>query len=192
MVHRNYHNGLKTTLLLGGMWALLVCIGALVAQGTGRAIWIVVFAGIGLAQTAYSYWNSASIALRSMNAYPVSELEQPELYAIVRELSERAGQPMPLIWVAPTMTPNAFATGRNPGNAAVCCTEGILEILNERELRGVLGHELMHVYNRDILTSSVAAAMAGVITSVAQFLMFSARETGETSVGEWASSASSR
>ena len=163
MVHRNYHNGLKTTLLLGGMWALLVCIGALVAQGTGRAIWIVVFAGIGLAQTAYSYWNSASIALRSMNAYPVSELEQPELYAIVRELSERAGQPMPLIWVAPTMTPNAFATGRNPGNAAVCCTEGILEILNERELRGVLGHELMHVYNRDILTSSVAAAMAGVI-----------------------------
>ena len=93
MVHRNYHNGLKTTLLLGGMWALLVCIGALVAQGTGRAIWIVVFAGIGLAQTAYSYWNSASIALRSMNAYPVSELEQPELYAIVRELSERAGQP---------------------------------------------------------------------------------------------------
>ena len=172
MVHRNYHNGLKTTLLLGGMWALLVCIGALVAQGTGRAIWIVVFAGIGLAQTAYSYWNSASIALRSMNAYPVSELEQPELYAIVRELSERAGQPMPLIWVAPTMTPNAFATGRNPGNAAVCCTEGILEILNERELRGVLGHELMHVYNRDILTSSVAAAMAGVITSVAQFLMF--------------------
>ena len=167
MVHRNYHNGLKTTLLLGGMWSLLVCIGALVAQGTGRAIWIVVFAGVGLAQTAYSYWNSASIALRSMNAYPVSELERPELYAIVR-----ARAPMPLIWVAPTMTPNAFATGRNPGNAAVCCTEGILEILNERELRGVLGHELMHVYNRDILTSSVAAAMGGVITSVAQFLMF--------------------
>lgn len=172
MVHRNYYNGLKTTLLLGGMWALLVCIGALVAQSTGRAIWILVFAGIGLAQTAFSYWNSASIALRSMNAYPVSEFERPELYAIVRELSQRAGQPMPLIWVAPTMTPNAFATGRNPNNAAVCCTEGILEILNERELRGVLGHELMHVYNRDILTSSVAAAMGGVVTSVAQFLMF--------------------
>ena len=172
MVHRNYHNGLKTTLLLGGMWALLVCIGALVARGTGQAIWILLFAGIGLAQTAYSYWNSASLALRSMNAYPVSELERPELYAIVRELAERAGQPMPLIWVAPTMTPNAFATGRDPNHAAVCCTEGILAILNERELRGVLGHELMHVYNRDILTSSVAAAMGGLITSVAQFLMF--------------------
>ena len=172
MVHRNYHNGLKTTLLLGGMWALLVCIGALVARGTGQAMWILLFAGIGLAQTAYSYWNSASLALRSMNAYPVSELERPELYAIVRELAERAGQPMPLIWVAPTMTPNAFATGRDPNHAAVCCTEGILAILNERELRGVLGHELMHVYNRDILTSSVAAAMGGLITSVAQFLMF--------------------
>lgn len=172
MAQRNYHNGLKTTLLLGGMWALLVCIGALVSRGTGQAFWILLFAGIGLAQTAYAYWNSASLALRSMNAYPVSELERSELYAIVRELSERAGQPMPLIWVAPTMTPNAFATGRDPEHAAVCCTEGILAILNERELRGVLGHELMHVYNRDILTSSVAAAMGGVITSVAQFLMF--------------------
>ena len=113
MAQRNYHNGLKTTLLLGGMWALLVCIGALVSRGTGQAFWILLFAGIGLAQTAYAYWNSASLALRSMNAYPVSELERPELYAIVRELSERAGQPMPLIWVAPTMTPNAFATGRD-------------------------------------------------------------------------------
>ena len=172
MVHRNYHNGLKTTLLLGGMWALLLAIGALIASSTGRVVWIVVFAGIGLLQTAYSYWNSATIALRSMGAYQVSESEQPVLYAIVRELSDRAQQPMPTIWVAPTLTPNAFATGRNPNNAAVCCTEGILAILNERELRGVLGHELMHVYNRDILTTSVAAAMGGVITTVAQGLLF--------------------
>ena len=172
MVHRNYHNGLKTTLLLGSMWALLLAIGALIASGTGRVVWIFVFAAIGLAQTAFSYWNSATIALRSMGAYRVTEAQYPQLYAIVRELSARAQQPMPTIWVAPTLTPNAFATGRNPNNAAVCCTEGILAILNERELRGVLGHELMHVYNRDILTTSVAAAMGGVITTIAQTLLF--------------------
>ena len=145
MVHRNYHNGLKTTLLLGGMWALLLAIGALIASGTGRAVWLFAFAALGLAQTAYSYWNSATIALRSMGAYRVTEAQYPQLYAIVRELAARAQQPMPSIWVAPSLTPNAFATGRNPNNAAVCCTEGILAILNERELRGVLGHELMHV-----------------------------------------------
>ncbi len=172
MTHRSYHNGLKTAALLGGMWALLLAIGWLIANGTGRSIWIWIFAAIGLFQTAYSYWNSASMALRSMNAYPVPEAERPDLYRIVRELASRADQPMPSIWIAPTQTPNAFATGRDPEHAAVCCTEGILAILGERELRGVLGHELMHVYNRDILTSSVAAAMAGLITSVAQFLMF--------------------
>ncbi|WP_022868518.1 zinc metalloprotease HtpX [Schaalia vaccimaxillae] len=182
MTHRNYHNGLKTAVLLGGMWVLLLAIGALIAGGTGRSYWIWIFAGIGLIQTAYSYWNSTKIALRSMNAYQVTEQERPDLYAMVRELAERANQPMPTIWISPTQTPNAFATGRNPQNAAVCFTEGILAILGERELRAVLGHELMHVYNRDILTSSIAAAMAGVITSVAQFLMFfgggSRRENG--------------
>jgi heat shock protein HtpX len=165
---RRHYNGLKTAALFGVMWFVLLVIGGLV--GEGRFIWV--FAVIGVLTTAYGYWNSDKIAIKAMRARQVSEIEQPAMYRIVRELSTKAQQPMPRLYVSPTAAPNAFATGRNPRNAAVCCTEGILQILDERELRGVLGHELMHVYNRDILTSSVAAALAGVITSVAQFLMF--------------------
>jgi len=168
----SHHNGLKTAALFGVLWAVLLGLGALIASGTRSAapIWIVALIGVGT--TAYGYWNSDKIAIRSMQAYPVTEGEAPQLYQIVRELSARANQPMPRIYVSPTMAPNAFATGRNPQNAAVCCTQGILQLLDARELRGVLGHELMHVYNRDILTSSVAAAVAGVITSVGQMLLF--------------------
>lgn len=165
---RRHFNGLKTAALFGVLWVVVLLLGGLI--GNGRWIWL--FAAFGLLGTAYGYWNSDKIAIRAMRARPVSELEQPTMYRIVRELSVAARQPMPRLYVSPTMAPNAFATGRNPKNAAVCCTEGILQILDERELRGVLGHELMHVYNRDILTSSVAAALAGIITSVAQFLMF--------------------
>ena len=116
---RHYHNGLKTTVLLGGMWALLLAIGYAIALGTRQSMWIFIFAGIGLIQIVWSYWNSATMALRSMNAYQVTEAQQPAMYRIVRELSQKAGQPMPTLWVAPTMTPNAFATGRNPSHAAV-------------------------------------------------------------------------
>lgn len=170
-MHKHY-NGLKTAALFGVLWAVLLGLGGLIGINTRSSAPIWIMALIGVATTAYGYWNSDKIAIRSMQAYPVTEAQAPQLYQIVRELSVRANQPMPRIYLSPTMNPNAFATGRNPKNAAVCCTEGILQLLDARELRGVLGHELMHVYNRDILTSSVAAAVAGVITSVGQMLLF--------------------
>ncbi|WP_432510272.1 zinc metalloprotease HtpX [Kineococcus sp. SYSU DK001] len=170
-MHR-HHNGLKTAVLFGAIWAVLLLIGGLLASSFNAPVILFVFVLVGIGTSAYGYWNSATLALRAMRARPVSEAEQPVMHRIVRDLSTAARQPMPQLYVSPTMAPNAFATGRNPENAAVCCTEGILQLLDERELRGVLGHELMHVYNRDILTSSVAGALAGVITSVAQFGLF--------------------
>lgn len=170
-MHKHY-NGLKTAALFGVLWAVLLGLGALIGANSRSVAPIWIMAQIGIGTTAYGYWNSDKIALRAMQAYPVSQAEAPQLYEMVGELSARANQPMPRIYVSPTMAPNAFATGRNPQTAAVCVTEGILQLLTPRELRGVLGHELMHVYNRDILTSSVAAAVAGVITSVGQMLLF--------------------
>ncbi|NIH71368.1 zinc metalloprotease HtpX [Auritidibacter ignavus] len=168
----SHNNRLKTFVLFMVLVVILLAIGWLIALATGRMIWIGVFGAMSLISIAISYWNSDKIALKSMHAYSVSPQDQPEMYRIVEELSQRAQQPMPRLYVSPTSSPNAFATGRNPQNAAVCCTEGILHMLNARELRGVLGHELMHVYNRDILTSSIAAAMASLITSVSHMLLF--------------------
>jgi heat shock protein HtpX len=166
-VHR-YHNGLKTGLLLIVLSGLLLAAGGLIAGQKGLLI-ALVFA---VALNGFAYFNSDKLALRSMRAYPVTPEQQPVLYQVVSELSSAAGQPMPRLFVSPTQAPNAFATGRNPEHAAVCCTEGILNLLNERELRGVLGHELSHVYNCDILIASVAATIAAAVVYLAQFAFF--------------------
>ncbi len=163
-----HRNGLKTAALLATLAGFVMLVGYWIG-GTGG---LVIGFLLALAMNGYAYFNSAKLALRSMHAYPVTETDQPALHRIVRELAQAQGQPMPALYVSPTDAPNAFATGRSPEHAAVCATQGILDLLDERELRGVLGHELAHVYNRDILIASVAATLASVIMLLANLAYF--------------------
>ena len=162
-------NNLKTAVVLALMGGLILGIGSLFGQ-TGLIIGLV----IALAVVGGSYWFSDTLAIKAARAVPVTEQEMPQYYAIVRELTQKAGMPMPKLYVSPEMQPNAFATGRNPHHAAVAVTQGILQVLDWDELKGVLAHEISHVGNRDILISSVAAALALVITFVARMAMWGA------------------
>ena len=157
-------NGFRTTILLAVLTALVVWIGQMVG-GPNGAVVALIFAG---AMNFFSYWFSDKIVLKMYGGQQITANDDPELYSLVQELAAKGGLPMPKVYVIPEDAPNAFATGRNPEHAAVAVTQGIRRILNKRELAGVLGHELTHVKNRDILISSIAATLAGAISFMAQ------------------------
>jgi len=161
-------NRVKTWVLIAGLGGLFVLIGGLIGGTNGAVIALV----IALVFNFAMYWYSDKIAIATTRSKPVTEAEYPELFRIVRELTSAKGMPMPRIYVSEMAQPNAFATGRSPQHAAVSVTKGILQVLDEREMRGVLAHELSHVMNRDILIGSVAAAIAMSITFLARFAFF--------------------
>lgn len=162
------NNWLKTTLLMAAIVALFGTVGMLLGGAQGMLIALL----LGGAMNLWAYWNSDKMVLRQYQAQEVDAQTGGEYYAIVRELAQRAGLPMPKVYIIDEAQPNAFATGRNPEHAAVAATRGILAMLSARELRGVMAHELTHVKNRDILTSTITATVAGAISSLAQFGMF--------------------
>ena len=161
-------NWLKTSILMAGIIALFGAIGMMLGGKQGMLL-ALVFGG---AMNIFAYWNSDKMVLRMYNAQQVDETSSPYLYNMVRELAGRAQLPMPKVYIIHEDQPNAFATGRNPENAAVAATTGILQMLSERELRGVMAHELAHVKHRDILISTISATMAGAISALANFAMF--------------------
>jgi heat shock protein HtpX len=164
-----FRNTLKTAVLLAALGGLMVGIGSLFGRG-GAIVGLV----LGLAVVGFSYWKSDALAIRAAHAVPADERQYPEYFRTMRDLSARAGMPMPRLYVSPEPQPNAFATGRNPEHAAVAVTEGLMAACTWDEIRGVLAHELSHVRNRDILIGSVAAAVATGISFIANMAMWGA------------------
>ncbi|NKI97236.1 zinc metalloprotease HtpX [Rhizobacter sp. SG703] len=161
-------NLLKTAVLMAAITALFMAIGALIGGRAGMMVALVVAVGMNF----FSYWFSDKMVLRMYNAQEVDERSAPQFYRMVHDLAQRAQLPMPRVYLINEDAPNAFATGRNPEHAAVAATTGILRVLSERELRGVMAHELAHVRHRDILISTISATMAGAISMLANFAMF--------------------
>jgi heat shock protein HtpX len=173
-------NTLRTTILLAVLTALLVWIGDMLGGRQGAIIALLLAGGMNF----FSYWYSDKIVIKMYGGQEVSPQSDPELYGMVQDLAQRAGLPMPKVYLLPQDTPNAFATGRNPEHAAVAVTDGIRRILNKRELAGVLGHELSHVKNRDILVSTIAATLAGAISYLAYMAQWAAIFGGGRRDGE--------
>ena len=161
-------NWVKTAMLMAAITALFVVIGGMIGGSKGMMLALIV----ALAMNFFSYWFSDKLVLKMYNAQEVDEASAPQFYLMVRELATRAQLPMPKVYLIDENAPNSFATGRNPEHAAVAATTGILRVLSERELRGVMAHELAHVKHRDILISTVSATMAGAISALANFAMF--------------------
>ena len=163
-------NYMKTTLLLGVLTAVMVLLGQFIGGSRGAITFFIIAAIMNF----LSYWFSDKIVLMMYRAKRVEESESPRFYAIVKELAEQANLPMPKVYIVENPTPNAFATGRNPAHASVAATTGILNLLGEEELKGVMAHELSHVKNRDILISSIAATIAGAISMIANVVQWGA------------------
>jgi heat shock protein HtpX len=161
-------NMMKTAILMAAITGLFMAIGSLLGGQQGMMLALLVALGMNV----FSYWFSDQLVLKMYNAQEVDETTAPQFYGMVRELAHRAGLPMPRVYLIHEDAPNAFATGRNPQNAAVAATTGLMRVLNERELRGVMAHELAHVKHRDILISTISATMAGAISMLANFAMF--------------------
>lgn len=161
-------NWVKTFMLMAAITALFIVIGGMIGGRSGMMLALLIALGMNF----FSYWFSDKMVLRMYNAQEVDAGSAPQFYGMVQELAQRAGLPMPRVYLINEDAPNAFATGRNPEHAAVAATTGILRVLSERELRGVMAHELAHVRHRDILTSTIAATMAGAISALANMAMF--------------------